>query len=185
MLKKIPEYVLNGDKYVPFEVGEKMMFVDDSNRIIPIGTRIWIKVEPVEWYYDEEKQLLISAKLLYAGVMFNKEKILFKHKTLTESSTEDGSDIVKPKKEKSRMKNKMKKMLEGILKKIREIKSRIMSSGNELLPGEPPKELESGRPKWQLYRLEKTGLEQAIDMFPETTAYWFLNNCFRTRIRTI
>ena len=55
------EYILNGQRYVRSEV---------MNANLTKGYA-WIKVEPIKWIYDNRKKILISDKMIYAGIGFD------------------------------------------------------------------------------------------------------------------
>ena len=68
------EYEYNGKKYVRIEV----YLNSDSNGIIlsngenyKNGEHVWVEVEPVKWLVDESAKLMITDKLIFAGIQFN------------------------------------------------------------------------------------------------------------------
>ena len=38
------------------------------------GDVVWVEVEPVKWLVDERKKIMVTEKLIFAGVQFNKER---------------------------------------------------------------------------------------------------------------
>ena len=69
------EYEYNGFKFI--------RFVNDSNRyedilsdarMIKNDNIYWIKVEPITWLIDEEKDIAITKKIIVAGVQFNNKR---------------------------------------------------------------------------------------------------------------
>ena len=70
--KKHIEYEYNGKKYI--------RFVSDDNfygKVLSDGSKIkkgyiyWIKVEPITWLVDEDKDIAITKKIIVAGIQFN------------------------------------------------------------------------------------------------------------------
>ncbi len=64
------EYGYKGEKYIRFVADE------DSNIVLSDGTKVkaneayWIKVEPIVWLIDKEKDTVISKKTLLSGLNF-------------------------------------------------------------------------------------------------------------------
>lgn len=70
------EYEYNGKKYVRveansyFDGGEFKLSNGESYRD---GDNVWVEVSPVKWLVDEKSRMMITEKLIFAGVQFNKE----------------------------------------------------------------------------------------------------------------
>jgi len=66
------EYQYNDEKYIRF-IGNKEC--DDKklsdNRFINKGQSYWIKVEPIVWLIDEDLDIAITEKIIFAGVKFS------------------------------------------------------------------------------------------------------------------
>lgn len=65
-------YEYEGKKYIRL-VGDENVEGEllSDGQIVTIGTPYWIKVEPVKWLLDREKDLLISKDALVSGIQFN------------------------------------------------------------------------------------------------------------------
>ena len=84
------EYILNGQRYVSAEV---------TNANLTKGFA-WIKVEPIKWIYDNRKKILISDKIIYAGIGFDLIEYYFKVLTREMQQEVDNTKVVdKPKEE--------------------------------------------------------------------------------------
>lgn len=64
------EYEYNGKKYVRLNSKAECVFSRESLSYLENKNSIWIEVEPVRWLVDEEAQVMISEKLLFAGVRY-------------------------------------------------------------------------------------------------------------------
>ena len=67
------EYEYNGKRYVRVEVNsffEGGPFIGEQYRN---GDIVWVEVEPVKWLVDERERMMITEKIIFAGVQFNKE----------------------------------------------------------------------------------------------------------------
>ena len=73
--RKLIEYKYNGQKYI--------RFIGDSNceektlsdgRRIKEGEIYWVKVDPITWLVDEEKNIAITKKIIVSGVQFNNKR---------------------------------------------------------------------------------------------------------------
>ena len=70
------EYQYNGKRYVRVEANS---FYDGNNFTLSNGEdykdgdNVWIEVQPVKWIVDEKSRMMITEKLIFAGVQFNKE----------------------------------------------------------------------------------------------------------------
>ena len=70
------EYEYNGKRYVRVEANS---YYDGNNFTLSNGEQykdgdnVWIEVSPVKWIVDEKSRMMITEKLIFAGVQFNKE----------------------------------------------------------------------------------------------------------------
>ena len=73
MPKQLIEYSYQGHKYIRFQTDN----IDYNGTILSTGRMIkpnstyWVKVEPIEWIVDFSKGLMLSKKILLAGIQFN------------------------------------------------------------------------------------------------------------------
>ena len=78
------EYEYNGKNYVrvkansdfadEFELfGEDDKFQLSNGESYKDGDIVWVEVQPVKWLVDEEAHIMITEKIIFAGVQFNKE----------------------------------------------------------------------------------------------------------------
>ncbi len=70
------EYFYNGKKYMPFTScygASNIVTLSNDEDICPYKI-YWLKVEPITWLYDEDKDLLISEYALVSGVGFERVK---------------------------------------------------------------------------------------------------------------
>ncbi len=65
------EYIYNKERYVRALVKEDFLCPKGNYNK---GDYVWIKVEPIKWIYDRKKKLLVSEKILYGGIPFDKIK---------------------------------------------------------------------------------------------------------------
>lgn len=76
MPKDIIEYYYNGHKYIRFKTcnidycGNRL----SNGRIIRENSVYWVKVEPIEWIVDFKTGLMLSKKILLAGIQYNNYK---------------------------------------------------------------------------------------------------------------
>lgn len=73
---KLTEYEYDGQKYVRVKVnshinGDKVTLSDGL--YYKNDDYVWIKVEPIKWIKEPEKNLFLSKKCLFSGVRFDKE----------------------------------------------------------------------------------------------------------------
>ena len=69
------EYEYNGQKFIRFVGGSNgTSEVLSDGREIKKGEIYWVKVEPIIWLVDEEKDIAITKKIIVSGVQFNKER---------------------------------------------------------------------------------------------------------------
>ena len=70
-----PEYIYNNKKYICVKIKSyKNNIVKLSNGVLyPYNNLVWIKVEPITWFVDNENKLLISKKGLLSGIRYNCE----------------------------------------------------------------------------------------------------------------
>ena len=70
------EYQYNGKRHVRVEANS---YYDGNNFTLSNGEQyrdgdnVWIEVSPVKWIVDEKSRMMITEKLIFAGVQFNKE----------------------------------------------------------------------------------------------------------------
>ena len=70
--RTLEEYTYNGDKYVRIKsVSNSYGEYLSDNRKISREEDYWVKVEPITWYYDEDKKVAYTKKALISGVQFN------------------------------------------------------------------------------------------------------------------
>ena len=70
------EYEYNGKRYVRVEVNsffEGGPFILSNGEQYRNGDNVWVEVEPVKWLVDEREKIMITEKIIFAGVQFNKE----------------------------------------------------------------------------------------------------------------
>ena len=70
------EYEYNGKRYVRVVVNScyKLDFTLSNGEIYRNGDNVWVEVEPVKWLVDEKARMMITEKIIFAGVQFNKEE---------------------------------------------------------------------------------------------------------------
>lgn len=70
------EYEYNGKRYVRVEANLLHdVDVSLSNGVTYYtGDNVWVEVEPVKWLVDENARMMITEKIIFAGVQFNKER---------------------------------------------------------------------------------------------------------------
>lgn len=72
--QELDEYSYNNKKYIRFIANRDLVRTKLSNKkYIEYKKPYWIKVEPVIWMIDEEKNLAVSKKLLFTGIPFDKD----------------------------------------------------------------------------------------------------------------
>ena len=70
------EYEYNGKRYVRVEANSCYNgdnFTLSNGEQYKDGDNVWIEVSPVKWIVDEKSRMMITEKLIFAGVQFNKE----------------------------------------------------------------------------------------------------------------
>ena len=70
------EYQYNGKRYVRVEANSYYNgnnFTLSNGEQYKDGDNVWIEVSPVKWIVDEKSRMMITEKLIFAGVQFNKE----------------------------------------------------------------------------------------------------------------
>ena len=73
------EYEYNGKRYVRvkanfyfyFYLGNLTLSNGEQYRN---GDNVWVEVQPVKWLVDEKSRMMITEKIIFAGVQFNKER---------------------------------------------------------------------------------------------------------------
>ena len=75
--QKYEEYEMDGKRYVRVVAnscfnGDNFMLSNGEE--YEDGDAVWVEVEPIKWLVDEKAKLMITEKLVFAGVQFNKER---------------------------------------------------------------------------------------------------------------
>ena len=70
------EYIYNEEKYVrmindPWHCGTVRL---SNGERYTGGDVVWVKVEPVKWWIDEKKKVMLTEKLLFSGLKFNNKE---------------------------------------------------------------------------------------------------------------
>ena len=71
------EYEFNGKRYVRVEANSDFggrPFTLSNGEQYRDGDNIWVEVLPVKWLVDERTRTMITEKLIFSGVQFNKER---------------------------------------------------------------------------------------------------------------
>ena len=69
------EYEYNGKRYVRVEVNSgRRQYTLSNGENYRDGDNVWLEVPPVKWLVDERAKMMITEKLIFAGVQFNKER---------------------------------------------------------------------------------------------------------------
>ena len=71
------EYEFNGKRYVRVEANSDFggtPFTLSNGEQYSDGDNIWVEVLPVKWLVDERTRTMITEKLIFSGVQFNKER---------------------------------------------------------------------------------------------------------------
>ena len=71
------EYEYNGKRYVRVEANsyyDGNDFTLSNGEDYWDGDSVWVEVAPVKWLVDERAKMMITEKLIFAGVQFNKER---------------------------------------------------------------------------------------------------------------
>ena len=77
LAKQHKEYEYNGKRYVRVEVNSDFgsnAFTLSNGEQYRDGDNVWVEVLPVKWLVDEKSRMMITEKLIFAGVQFNKER---------------------------------------------------------------------------------------------------------------
>ena len=77
LAKQHEEYEYNGKRYVRVEANSDFggnRFTLSNGEQYKDGDNVWIEVQPVKWIVDEKSRMMITEKLIFAGVQFNKER---------------------------------------------------------------------------------------------------------------
>ena len=75
LAKQHEEYEYNGKRYVRVEANSDCGgndFTLSNGEDYKDGDNVWIEVQPVKWIVDEKSRMMITEKLIFAGVQFNK-----------------------------------------------------------------------------------------------------------------
>ena len=70
------EYEYNGKRYVRVKANSCFKgdnFTLSNGEYYRDGDNVWVEVQPVKWLVDEKSHMMITEKLIFAGVQFNKE----------------------------------------------------------------------------------------------------------------
>ena len=70
------EYQYNGKRYVRVEANsyyDGNTFILSNGEQYRDGDNVWIEVSPVKWIVDEKSRMMITEKLIFAGIQFNNE----------------------------------------------------------------------------------------------------------------
>ena len=75
-LKKFDEYIYNGERYVRMiaPLWSNNTVTLSNGEYYDMGDVVWVKVEPVKWWIDEKKKVMLSEKLLFSGLKFNNKE---------------------------------------------------------------------------------------------------------------
>lgn len=71
------EYEYNGKRYVRVEANSIFRgngFTLSNGEQYRVGDNVWVEVQPVKWLVDEKSRMMITEKLIFAGVQFNRER---------------------------------------------------------------------------------------------------------------
>ena len=68
-----PEYEYLQKKYVRVRYASKDTHKLSNGKTCQTGNRVWIEVQPVRWFYDENAGILISRPVLIAGILFSSD----------------------------------------------------------------------------------------------------------------
>ena len=74
LAKQHKEYEYNGKRYVRVEANDGGDFTLSNGEQYRDGDDVWVEVLPVKWLVDEKSRMMITEKLIFAGVQFNKER---------------------------------------------------------------------------------------------------------------
>ena len=72
--KRHEEYQYNGKRYVRIEANSDyggMEFQLSNGEKYRDGDNVWVEVSPVKWLVDEKARIMLTEKLIFAGVQFN------------------------------------------------------------------------------------------------------------------
>lgn len=70
------EYEYNGKRYVRVEANscyKRKEFLLSNGEKYRDGNNVWVEVQPVKWLVDEKSLMVITEKIIFAGVQFNNE----------------------------------------------------------------------------------------------------------------
>ena len=71
------EYEYNGKRYVRIEANSFFKggsLTLSNGEQYYYGDNVWVEVEPVKWLVDEREKMMITEKIIFAGVQFNNER---------------------------------------------------------------------------------------------------------------
>ena len=71
------EYEYNGKRYVRVEANsyyDGNEFTLSNGEQYRDGDNVWVEVQPVKWLVDEKSKMMITEKLIFSGVQFNKTR---------------------------------------------------------------------------------------------------------------
>lgn len=74
--KQHKEFQLDGKRYVRVKANcfEGYKFTLSNGEEYRDGDDVWVEVQPVKWLVDEKSKMMITERLIFAGVQFNKER---------------------------------------------------------------------------------------------------------------
>ena len=76
LAKQHEEYEYNGKRYERVNANsyyDGNYFTLSNGEKYRAGDNVWVEVQPVKWLVDEKSHMMITEKLIFAGVQFNKE----------------------------------------------------------------------------------------------------------------
>ena len=71
------EYEYNGKRYIRVKANsyyDGYDFTLSNGEQYRDGDNVWVEVQPVKWLVDEKSRMMITEKIIFAGVQFNKER---------------------------------------------------------------------------------------------------------------
>ncbi len=77
LAQKHEEYEYNGKRYVRVKANscfDKNIFQLSNGEKYGDGDYVWVEVSPVKWWVDEKAKIMITEKIIFAGIQFNHER---------------------------------------------------------------------------------------------------------------
>ena len=68
------EYEYNGKRYVRIKAQVSYYYRFSNGEIYRNGDNVWVEVEPVKWLVDEKARIMITEKIIFAGVQFDNDE---------------------------------------------------------------------------------------------------------------